>query len=88
MTATNAASLDYKIAEQASELTEAQKRETLDFMQFLATRRAARTKSKAAQHASKPQQSLEVIFDIAPGGAGETDLSVNHDSYLYGFAPK
>jgi predicted DNA-binding antitoxin AbrB/MazE fold protein len=30
--------------------------------------------------------SLECIFDLAPGCA-ETDISVNHDAYLYGEAP-
>lgn len=27
----------------------------------------------------------EALFDLAPGGA-ETDISVNHDEYLYGKA--
>ena len=30
--------------------------------------------------------SLEAIFDLAPGCA-DTDISVNHDAYLYGKAP-
>ena len=30
--------------------------------------------------------SLEGIFDLAPGCA-DTDISVNHDAYLYGEAP-
>jgi predicted DNA-binding antitoxin AbrB/MazE fold protein len=35
---------------------------------------------------SKKSGSVEALFDIATGGT-ETDVSVNHDKYLYGEAP-
>jgi predicted DNA-binding antitoxin AbrB/MazE fold protein len=35
----------------------------------------------------KKSGSLEALFDIAKGGT-ETDISVNHDAYLYGEAPR
>lgn len=34
----------------------------------------------------KKSVSPEALFDLAPGGA-DTDVSVNHDKYLYGEAP-
>lgn len=81
--ATTAVSLDSEIVEQASKLTSAQKREALDFICFLASRRTARRSGGIPQ--KKSHQSLEAIIDCAPGGNGETDLSINHDHYLYGF---
>lgn len=76
------ASLDSQIAEQVSRLTTAQKRAVLNYILFLATRPATRkTKQK------RPKQSIEAIFDIASGDVGETDISINHDQYLYGAEP-
>lgn len=34
----------------------------------------------------KTRKSPAVLFDLAPGGF-TTDVSVNHDAYLYGEAP-
>ena len=35
----------------------------------------------------KTLKSPAVLFDLAPGGT-HTDVSVNHDAYLYGEAPE
>lgn len=35
----------------------------------------------------KKPVSIEALFDIAAGGT-ETDISVNHDKYLYGESPR
>lgn len=86
MATTAATSLDYEIAEQASRLTSAQKREAIQFIQFLAARRKSGRTSRAEQKGSG--QSLDAIIGIASGGEGETDLSINHDHYLYGFPRK
>jgi predicted DNA-binding antitoxin AbrB/MazE fold protein len=41
----------------------------------------------AVSSRKKKPVSIEAFFDIAAGGA-ETDISVNHDAYLYGETPR
>ena len=57
-----------------ADLTPAQKRELLNFAMFLASRRGM---SKRPRYASLSD--FAAIIDIASGGHGETDLSINHD---------
>ena len=85
MASSHTATLDNKLAQQATMLTPAQKREAIDFMTFIADRSRKKKLSMSPAPRSKSKQSLEGIFDIAPGDAGETDLAINHDKYLYGF---
>ncbi len=81
MASVHTVSLDCELAEKLSMLSTAQKRELLDFASFLASRRRVRT-PKRLRGASL--DAFAAIIDIAPGGKGETDISVNHDKYLYG----
>jgi len=75
--------LDTKLAEQLSNLSPAQKRETLDFVSFIATQRRLKPKNTVSSRRIRPKQSIEAIFDLATD-CKDTDLSVNHDKYLYG----
>ena len=73
------AKIEHEISERVSLLSSAKKRELLDFATFLATRRQVRKTSKTPSLAD-----FAGIIGIAAGGAGETDISANHDKYLYG----
>jgi len=74
-----AARIEHELMEKITLLSPAQKRELLDFASFLSTRRQVEKPSGKATFAD-----FAGIIGIAPGGAGETDISVNHDKYLYG----
>ena len=75
MSSTQAARLEYKLTERLSALTPAQKREVLDFADFIAARASVR-RPRTAGH-------IEALFDLAPE-CQDTDLAENHDQYLYG----
>ena len=80
MASSHTASLDYELAEKVSMLSAAQKRELLDFASFLARPRTRTPKRPRGASLD----AFAAIIDIAPGGHEETDISVNHDKYLYG----
>ena len=74
-----AAKIEHELFEKVSLLTPTQKREALDFVTFLASRRQIKKSSKSPSLAD-----FAGIIGIAAGGDGETDISTNHDKYLYG----
>lgn len=83
MALTSAAKLDHELLEKVSMLTPAQKREALDFVTFIATRHRSIRKDTLTSRRKQPTQSIEAIFNLATD-CTDTDLSVNHDKYLYG----
>lgn len=83
MAGSPAARIEHELLEQVALLSPAQKRELLDFAAFLSTRRQVEKPSGKATFAD-----FAGIIGIASGGEGETDISINHDHYLYGFPRK
>jgi hypothetical protein len=99
MAMSSAAKIEHELLERVSLLSPAQKRETLDFVEFIASRSR---KSPNQRHGLKRKISYgssDVIIGIAPlacpldaiidiaSECKDTDLSVNHDKYLYGDDP-
>jgi hypothetical protein len=82
----SAAKLEHELLATVSLLSSAQKREALDFITFIATQRRSKFKNPAPLRRKKQVQSIEAIFDLATD-CKDTDLSVNHDKYLYGEDP-
>ena len=103
MASTSTARLEHELLEKVAQLTLAQKREALDFMTFIAGRRRACSRGTEPSRRTKQASPIETFFDIVPGKAigtcpldaivdlaadcSDTDLSVNHDKYLYGDNP-
>lgn len=90
MASTNAASLDYELAEQLAVLSPTQKRELIDFASFLAFRRHSKKRTRRVEVGTLSKGSptamtcpLDAIAGIAIE-CTDTDLSINHDKYLYG----
>jgi hypothetical protein len=91
MALSSSAKIEHELLEKVSLLSPAKKRELLNFATFLATRHNVKKPSKIppladfagiigiAPHACP----LDAFFDIATE-CKDTDLSVNHDKYLYG----
>jgi hypothetical protein len=79
MAISSAQKIEHELLEKVSMLTLAQKREALDFVAFLSTRTQAKKIVRSPSLAD-----FSGIIGFASGGAGETDISVNHDRYLYG----
>lgn len=79
MAFSSTATIERELSEKVSLLSPAKKRELLDFATFLASRRQVKKTQKTPSLAD-----FSGIIGIAAGGAGETDISVNHDKYLYG----
>jgi hypothetical protein len=79
MALSRTATLEHELLEKVTHLSAAQKREALDFIEFIAARSPSRLKKRGPSY-----QDFSAIIDIANCGDGETDLSVNHDKYLYG----
>ena len=72
--------LEHHLVETFTTLTSFQKREVIDFAEFVAKR------GRATKPTKRPTGSLEVLFDIATD-CKDTDLSTRHDEYLYGDNP-
>jgi hypothetical protein len=99
MALSSTAKLEHELLERVSMLSPAQKRETLDFVEFIASRsRKTPNWSRRIMH-KVSHGSFDAIVDIAPGTCPldaiidiateckDTDLSINHDKYLYGDDP-
>ncbi|MBI5484973.1 MAG: DUF2281 domain-containing protein [Deltaproteobacteria bacterium] len=71
---------EHHLAETISNLTKAQKREVLDFAEFLAKR------SKTTKAVKQSPYHPESLFDIATE-CKDSDLSTTLDAYLYGDNP-
>jgi hypothetical protein len=78
MSSTQAARLEHDLSKRLADLTPTQKREVLDFADFIATR--------SPIHRTKKAGPIEALFDLAPE-CPDTDLAENHDQYLYGMEP-
>ena len=72
--------LEHHLVETFTTLTSSQKREVIDFTEFIAKR------GRATKSVKRTTGSLEVLFDIATD-CKDTDLSIRHDEYLYGDKP-
>ena len=83
MARSSAAKIEQELLERVALLSPAQKREALDFVSFISTRRRSRLKETTQSRIKKPASSIEAIFDLA-SDCTDIDLSVNHDKYLYG----
>ncbi|MEI6209965.1 MAG: hypothetical protein WCP20_24540 [Desulfuromonadales bacterium] len=94
-----AAKLEHELLEKVSTLSSAQKREALDFVEFIASRsRKSRNRPHRLMH-EVSQGSLNAIIGDTPNACPldaiidiaidcrDTDLSTNHDKYLYGDDP-
>ena len=68
--------LQHHLVETFSTLTSPQKREVIDFADFIATR------GKATKSAKRATGSLEALFDITTD-CKDTDLSTKHDEYIF-----
>ena len=75
MSSAQAAVLEHELSQRFSALTLAQKREVLDFTDFISSRSSVRR--------PRITSTVEVLFDLAPE-CQDTDLAENHDQYLYG----
>ncbi|HIJ87589.1 MAG TPA: hypothetical protein HPP97_07880 [Desulfuromonadales bacterium] len=67
--------LQHHLVETFSTLTSPQKREVIDFAEFVAKR------GRATKPVKRATGSLEALFDIATD-CKDTDLSTRHDEYL------
>lgn len=91
MASLNNAALDHELTEQFSVLSPTQKRALLDFASFLASQRSSKRRLRSGQRPSRTQIinqqtaacPLDAIVNLAPD-CKDTDLSINHDKYLYG----
>lgn len=84
MAFSNTASLDYELAAQLSVLSPRQKKEVFDFAAFIASRRrSAKRVQRNIPVAATASCPLDAIVDLA-ADCNDTDLSINHDKYLYG----
>lgn len=77
------ATVEQELFEKVSLLSPTQKREALDFITFISSRRPRQKRAAAAQQTPQNHCSIDAIFNLAPD-CKETDLSINHDKYLYG----
>jgi hypothetical protein len=99
MALSSSAKVDHEILEKFSLLSPSKKREALDFVEFISSRNR---KAPNQQHGVPHKASLaafDAIIGIAPltcpldaiidiaTECKDTDLSVNHDKYLYGDDP-
>jgi hypothetical protein len=82
MVVSSTATVEQELFEKVALLSSAQKREALDFVTFLSSRRLRRTKTDTSS-ARQKKHSIAAIFDLAVD-CKDTDLSTNHDTYLYG----
>jgi hypothetical protein len=98
MALSSTAKLEHELLEKVSLLSPAQKREALDFVDFIASRnRKSSNRRRTMQKTS--YDSFASIIGIAPlacpldaiidsaAECKDTDLSINHDKYLYGDDP-
>ena len=74
MPSAQATRLEDELTQRISAMTPAQKREVLDFADFITTRSTARR--------TRTTGPIEALFDLAPE-CQDTDLAENHDRYLY-----
>jgi hypothetical protein len=72
--------LEHHLVETFTTLTSSQKREVIDFADFIAKR------SMVSKSVKRDTCSIEALFDIATD-CKDTDLSTRHDEYLYGENP-
>ena len=72
--------LEHHLVETFTTLTSSQKREVIDFADFIAKR------SMVTKSVKRYTCSIEALFDIATD-CKDTDLSTRHDEYLYGDTP-
>lgn len=72
--------LEHHLVETFTTLTFSQKREVIDFAEFIAKR------GRATKSVKRATGSLEALIDIATD-CKDTDLSTRHDEYLYGDNP-
>ena len=72
--------LEHHLVETFTTLTSSQKREVIDFADFIAKR------GRSTKSVKRDTCSVEALFDIATD-CKDTDLSIRHDEYLYGDTP-
>ena len=77
------ATVEQELFEKVSLLSPTQKREALDFITFISSRRTRQKRVATAQQPTQNHCSIDAIFNLAPD-CTDTDLSINHDKYLYG----
>ena len=90
MASSQAVQIEDQLIEKVGALNLQQKREVLDFVEFITLRRRPAKLRKGPSKRAVPDIKdgemacpLDAIVGIADG-CGDTDLSVNHDKYLYG----
>jgi len=99
MARSSTAKIEHELSERVSMLSLAQKRETLDFVEFISLRnRRSPHQQQGTLRKASPNSfdsnigiesiacPLDAIIDIATE-CKDTDLSINHDKYLYGDDP-
>ena len=82
MAVSSTATVEQELFEKVALLSPAKKREALDFVTFISSRSMRRTKTDTRSVRQK-KHSIAAIFDLAVD-CKDTDLSINHDKYLYG----
>jgi hypothetical protein len=99
MSMSSTAKFEHELLEKVSMLSPAQKREALDFVEFIALRSRKSPDRRRGTMRNTARGSLDAIIGIAPAvcpldaiidiatECKDTDLSINHDKYLYGDNP-
>lgn len=99
MALTSTAKIERELIERVSLLSPAKKREALDFIEFLSLQNRKPTLQQQGSARKTSRVGFDAITGITPlacpldafigiaSDCKDTDLSVNHDKYLYGDDP-